>query len=100
MGLNRQLLRCSFLLPFVIRGKIVNAEDISCDDHPQSSAIVLNVHLLTLSKSTAHSLAKIPHFDIFLKSRFLLWCVLDAQVAGDSLVILTCHDRCDEFDEI
>ncbi|KAH9953166.1 hypothetical protein BC827DRAFT_1273750 [Russula dissimulans] len=88
------------LVVVVSIGKIVDAEDISCDDYPQSSAIVLNVHLLTLSTSTAHPLAKIPHFDIFLKSRFFLWCTLDAQVAGDSLVVLTCHDRCYEFDEI
>ncbi len=80
------------------RGKIADAEDLP---YTQPSAIVLTIRLLTLTDSTAHPLAKIPRFDIFLKSRFLLWCcTLDAQVAGDSLVILTCHDRSCEFDEI
>ena len=82
------------------RGKIADPEDISYDGYPQPSAIILTVRLLTLSESAAHPLAEIPRFDIFLKSRFLLWCALDAQVAGDSLVILTCHDRSCELDEI
>jgi hypothetical protein len=56
--------------------------------------------MLTLSKSTAHPLAKKPHLDISLKSRFILGCTLDAQVAGDLLVILTCHGWSYEFDEI
>ena len=82
------------------RGKIAGAEDLLYDIYPPPSAIVLTVRLLTLSESAAHPLAEIPRFDIFLKSRFLLWCTLDAQVAGDSLIILTCHDRSCEFDEI
>ena len=82
------------------RGKITDAEDFPYDIYSQPSAIVLTVRLLTLSESAAHPLAEIPRFDIFLKSRFLLWCTLDAQVAGDSLVILTCHDRSCELDEI
>ena len=82
------------------RGKIADADDFPYDIYSQPSAIVLTVRLLTLSESTAHPLAEIPRFDIFLKSRFLLWCTLDAQMAGDSLVILTCHDRSCELDEI
>ncbi len=94
-----RLFRCSFLTS-VFSCKLADADDLPCDLHPRSSSIVLNVRLLTLSESTAHPLAKNPRFDIFLKSRFLLWCTLDAQVAGNSLVILTCHDRSCEFDEI
>ncbi|KAF8474371.1 hypothetical protein DFH94DRAFT_126431 [Russula ochroleuca] len=86
------------LVAIVSTGKI--AEGLPYDIYSQPSAIVLTVRLLTLSESTAHPLAETPQFDIFLKSRFLLWCTLDAQVAGDSLVILTCHDRSCEFDEI
>lgn len=82
------------------RGKIADAEELSYDIYPEPSSIVLTVRLLTLSESAAHPFAEIPRFDIFLKSRFLLWCTLDAQVAGDSLVILTCHDRSCELDEI
>jgi hypothetical protein len=82
------------------RGKIADAEDFPYDIYSQPSAIVLTVRLLALSESAAHPLAEIPRFDIFLKSRFLLCCTLDAQVARDSLVILTCHDRSCELDEI
>ena len=96
-----RLSRRRFFDTFVFfRNKIAGAEDLPCDLHPRSSAIVLNVRLLTLTESTAHPLAKNPRFDIFLKSRSLLWCTLDAQIAGDSLVILTCHDRSCDFDEI
>ena len=87
-------------LTLVSSGKLADAEVLPYDIYPQPSAIILTVRLLTLSESTAHPLAEIPRFDIFLKSRFLLWCTLDAQVTGDSLVILTCHDRSCEFDEI
>lgn len=87
-------------MTLVSRGKIADPDALPYDFYSQPSAIVLTVRLLTLSESTAHPLAEIPQFDIFLKSRFLLWCTLDAQVAGDSLVILTCHDRSCEFDEI
>ena len=87
-------------LTLVSRGKLADTEVLPYDIYPQPSAIILTVRLLTLSESTAHPLAEIPRFDIFLKSRFLLWCTLDAQVTGDSLVILTCHDRSCEFDEI
>lgn len=88
------------LVAIVSTGKIADAEDLTYDVYPPPSAIVLTVRLLTLSESAAHPLAEIPRFDIFLKSRFLLWCTLDAQVAGDSLIILTCHDRSCELDEI
>ena len=90
----------STALTLVSRGKLADADGLPYDIYSQPSAIILTVRLLALSRSTAHPLAEIPQFDIFLKSRFLLWCTLDAQVAGDSLVILTCHDRSCEFDEI
>jgi hypothetical protein len=79
---------------------MADAEDFPYDIYSQPSAIVLTVCLLALSESAAHPLAEIPHFDVFLKSHFLLCCTLDAQVARDSLVILTCHDRSCKLDEI
>ena len=81
------------------RGKITDAKDFPYNIYSQLSAIVLTVHLLTLSKSAAHPLAEIPCFDIFPKSCFLLWCTLDPQVAGNSLVVLMCHDQSCELDE-
>jgi hypothetical protein len=56
--------------------------------------------MLTLSESTAHPLAKNLHVDISLKSRFILGCTLDVQVAGNCLAIFTCHEWSCEFDKI
>ena len=84
----------------ICRGKLAESENLSYDFDPQPPIILLNVHILTLSESTAHPLAKNPHLDIPPKSRFILGCTLDAQVAGNCLVILTCHGWSCEFDEI
>ncbi|KAH9957069.1 hypothetical protein BGW80DRAFT_231510 [Lactifluus volemus] len=88
------------LVVIVSTGKLATTENLSYGLDPQPPTILLNVHMLTLSKSTVHPLAKNPHLDISLKSRFILGCTLDAQVAGNLLVILTCHGGSCEFDEI
>ncbi|KAI0252569.1 hypothetical protein BJV78DRAFT_1201633 [Lactifluus subvellereus] len=88
------------LVVIVSTGNRANPESLTYDFDPQPPTIVLNVHMLTLSEPTPHRLAKIPHLEISLKSRFVLGCTLDAQLAGNCLVILTCHGWSYEFDEI
>ena len=87
-------------LTFVHRGELADAEHFSYDICPRPPTITLDVRILTLSESVPHPLAKSPQIDVFLKSRFLLGCTLDAKVAGNCLVILTCHVWSCEFDEI
>jgi hypothetical protein len=84
----------------IYRGELADSEHYSYDLCPRPPTITLDVRILTLSESIAHPLAKNPQIDVFLKSRFLLGCTLDAKVAGNCLVILTCHIWSCEFDEI
>lgn len=84
----------------VFRGERADSEHYSYDLCPRPPTITLDVRVLTLSESIAHPLAENPQIDVFLKSRFLLGCTLDAKVAGNCLVILTCHIWSCEFDEI
>ena len=87
-------------LTFVHRGELADSEHFSFDLCPRPPTITLDVRILTLSESLAHPLAKNPQIDVFLKSRFLLGCTLDAKIAGNCLVILTCHIWSLEFDEV
>ncbi|KAH9027579.1 hypothetical protein EDB84DRAFT_1563384 [Lactarius hengduanensis] len=88
------------LVVMISTGELADAEDFSYDICPRPPTITLDVRILTLSESIAHPLAKSPQIDVFLKSRFLLGCTLDARIAGNCLVILTCHVWSCEFDEI
>ncbi len=86
-----------FVCTFVDRSELAVSDHDLC---PRPPVITLDVRILTLSESIAHPLAKKPRIDVFLKSRFLLGCALDAKVAGNCLIILTCPGWSYEFDEI
>ncbi|KAI0258270.1 hypothetical protein BC834DRAFT_99745 [Gloeopeniophorella convolvens] len=77
-----------------------DAENNSNNHPPQASTMFLDIRMLTLSKSTAHPLAKKPQIIIPLESQFFRGCLLDAKLTGNYLAIVTSHGWIRSFDEV